>query len=197
MRMTAAYGISSRWLWRAGLLTALVLGGSGTARAQTPSDWPLPLPQMADISAPSSAAVEMTIHWNVTFAPPAADPQPVANAGPPRNDFEVTASRAVAHMPTRQRDPQLSEDDLVVVAVDAQGKEIAWQVVKDPSLVRAETPSASGELEHRLLRRPEASFTVTLPQPTTGIVELRLYKPRWTGSAFVIDAVGSVVIPAR
>jgi hypothetical protein len=138
----------------------------------------------------------MTIHWNVTLAAPTGEPQPAAIAGPPRNDFQVTTRRLVTQMPARQRDPQLSEDDLVIVAVNAQGEEIAWQLVKDPSLIRAETPTASGELEHRVLRRSEASFIVTLPQPAAAIAELRLYKPRWTGTAFVLDAVGSVTIPA-
>ena len=185
----------ARGSWQIGLLALLVLGLAGTARAQSPADWPLPLPQMADVAAPTAAAVEMTIHWNVTFAAASTDPQPTAAAGPPRDDFEVTARRLVAHMPARQRDPQLSEDDLVIVAVDAQGVEIAWQVVKDPSLVRAETPTPSGELEHRILRRADASFIVTLPQRSPAIATLRLYKPRWTGSAYVLDAVGTVTIP--
>src|SRR4051794_38106481 len=129
--------------------------------------------------------------------PPAtSDPVPADIAGPPRNDFQVAARRLVADAPVRQRDPQLSEDDLVIVAVSPQGTDLGWQVIKDPSFVRAETPTASGELQHQTLRRPAASFIVTLPDRGAGIAELRLMKPRWTGTAFVLDPLGTIIVPA-
>jgi hypothetical protein len=138
----------------------------------------------------------MTIQWNVTAAAANADPQPVDVAGPPRNDFQVTTRRLVAGAPVRQRDPQLSEDDLVIVAVSSQGADLGWQVIKDPSFVRAETATDAGDLQHQTLRRPEASFIVTLPEQGAGISELRLLKPRWTGTAFALDPIGSVTLPA-
>jgi hypothetical protein len=180
---------------RTALLIACLLAAPSAASAQTSNVWPLPLPRLEQRTTAGGASVEMTILWNVTGAAAASDPQPADVAGPPRNDFQVTTRRLVSGAPARQRDPQLSEDDLVIVAVSPQGTDLGWQVVKDPSFVRAETPTASGELQHQTLRRPEASFIVTLPEQGSGIAELRLLKPRWTGTAFVLDPIGSVTVP--
>jgi len=181
---------------RRALLAVCLTAPAAAASAQTTNVWPLPLPRLEQRATAAGASVEMTIRWNVTAAAANTDPQPVDVAGPPRNDFEVTTRRLVAGAPVRQRDPQLSEDDLVIVAVSPLGTELGWQVVKDPSFVRAETSTPAGELQHQTLRRPEASFIVTLPEQGAGITELRLLKPRWTGTAFVLDPLGSVTLPA-
>ncbi|MEO7272623.1 MAG: hypothetical protein ABI211_11540 [Vicinamibacterales bacterium] len=181
---------------RRALLTACLIMPAAIASAQTANVWPLPLPRLEQRATAGGASVEMTIKWNVTAGAPNADPQPVDVAGPPRNDFEVTTRRLVAGALVRQRDPQLSEDDLVIVAVSPQGTDLGWQVIKDPSFVRAETSTPAGELQHQTLRRSEASFIVTLPEQGAGITELRLLKPRWTGTAFVLDPLGSVALPA-
>jgi len=180
---------------RRALLAACLLAPCATVSAQSANVWPLPLPRLEQRATANGTSVEMTIQWNVTGAAASADPQPADVAGPPRNDFEVTARRLVSGAPVRQRDPQLSEDDLVIIAVDPQGTEMGWQVVKDPSFVRAETPGVAGELQHQTLRRPEASFVVTLPEQGAGIAELRLFKPRWTGTAYVLDPLGTVTVP--
>jgi len=195
MQIGAALRVSPRLLRRSCRLAAILICLSGTTSAQAPTVWPLPLPQLAEVAPPADAAVEMTILWNVTFPAAAVGPGQAASVAPLRNDFRVTARRAAPRMPARQRDPQLSEDDLVIVAVNAQGEELAWQLVKDPTLIRAETPTPSGELEHRTLRRSEASFIVTLPQSAAAITELRLFKPRWTGSAYALDPLGTVTVP--
>jgi len=181
---------------RRALLAVCLLAAPAAASAQSTNVWPMPLPRLEQPATAGGASVEMTIQWNVTGAAPNAEPLPVDVAGPPRNDFQVTTRRLVSGGPVRQRDPQLSEDDLVIVAVSPQGTDLGWQVVKDPSFVRAETPGASGELQHQTLRRPEASFIVTLPDQGAGIAELRLLKPRWTGSAYVLDPIGSVSVPS-
>ena len=180
---------------RRALLAGCLLAPAAAVSAQSTNVWPLPLPRLEQAATAGGASVEMTIQWNVTGAAANAEPQPVEVAGPPRNDFQVTARRLVSSAPVRQRDPQLSEDDLVIVAVSPQGTDLGWQVVKDPSFVRAETPGTSGELQHQTLRRPEASFIVTLPEQGAGIGELRLFKPRWTGTAFVLDPLGTVAVP--
>ena len=38
----------------------------------------------------------------------------------------------------RERDPQWSEYELVVVALDAEGRETSWQKVRDPRVLRSE-----------------------------------------------------------
>jgi len=178
------------------LLTACLVVPAGWVAGQASNVWPLPLPRLEQRATAGGAAVEMTILWNVSAGAATSDPVPADVAGPLRNDFQVAARRLVADAPVRQRDPQLSEDDLVIVAVSPQGADLGWQVIKDPSFVRAETPTASGELQHQTLRRPEASFLVTLPGRGEGIAELRLLKPRWNGTAFILDPLGAVAIPA-
>ena len=166
------------------------------ARAASAQSLAAPLATLPQLAAlPAGSASELTIGWNV-LSSPTADPVPAAAAGVPQNDFRMTARRSVAEMPVRQRDPQLSEDDLVIVAVNAQGADVGWQLVKDPSVVRAEAPTASGELRGQVLRRPQTSFVVTVPQASPAIAVLRVYKPRWTGSGFALDALGTVTIPA-
>jgi len=187
--------VTALGFWPSTLLAVCLIGPAALASAQTSNSWPLPLPRLEQRATAGGASVEMTIQWNVTAAAANADPQPVDVAGPPRNDFQVTARRLVAGAPVRQRDPQLSDDDLVIVAVSPQGTDLGWQVIKDPSFVRAETSTPAGELQHQTLRRPEASFIVTLPEQGAGISELRLLKPRWTGTAFVLDPLGSVILP--
>jgi len=191
MSHTPALGFS-----RIALLTACLALPPAVASAQTSNVWPLPVPRLEQRATAGGGSVEMTIQWNVTAAAANSDPQPVEVAGPPRNDFQVTTRRLIAGAPVRQRDPQLSEDDLVIVAVSPQGTDLGWQVVKDPSFVRAETSTPAGDLQHQTLRRAEASFIVTLPEQGAGIAELRLLKPRWTGTAFVLDPLGSVSLPA-
>ena len=178
------------------LLTACLVVPAEWVAGQASNVWPLPLPRLEQRATAGGAAVEMTILWNVSAGAATSDPVPADVAGPLRNDFQVAARRLVADAPVRQRDPQLSEDDLVIVAVSPQGADLGWQVIKDPSVVRAETPTASGELQHQTLRRPEASFLVTLPGRGEGIAELRLLKPRWNGTAFILDPLGAVAIPA-
>ncbi len=174
---------------------AVLLWFATTVFAQTTTVWPPPLPQLSEMAPPSASAFEVTIRWRPALPSPAGQPEPVTGAAPQRNDFEVTARRSVSGMPPRQRDPQLSPDDLVIVAVDAKGTDVAWHLIKDPSLIRAETPTASGSLKRETFRRSDVTFPVTLPAVTPEITELRVYKPEWNGTAFVLDLVGTVSVP--
>ena len=62
----------------------------------------------------------------------------------------------------------------------------AGRIVRDPTIVRAEAPDASGLLSGQVLRRTNTTFVITIPVPST-VQELRIYKPRWTGASFVLD----------
>lgn len=146
------------------------------------------LPQLAALAARSAS--ELTVRWDTTVASP-ADPALTTSSGP----FQVVSSRAVGDAGTLERAPQLSEDRLVVVAVDAAGREIGWQLVKDPGVVRAEGPTPSGVLTGQILRSGATSFVLSVPRGS-GIADLRIYKPRWTGTAFALDPLGAVSVPA-
>jgi hypothetical protein len=98
-----------------------------------------------------------------------------------RRDLEVAA--------VRERDPQLSADRLVVIAVDDAGATVDWRIVADPTVLRAETPDATGLLSGRTLTQPSAEFRVALAADPR-IREIRIYKPRWTGTEFLLEPLG-------
>jgi hypothetical protein len=134
--------------------------------AQTPrverraADLMSTVPSLAAMPPPL-AATELTIRWLVT---PSVSGDPAAPGDiRPINEFEVIRRRAVDHQLVRERDPQLSVDDLVLVGLDASGREISWQKVKDPRLVRAEFPGASDELRGGVLHRPLTEIVARLP----------------------------------
>lgn len=108
----------------------------------------LSLPMFA-ASAPSGAQTELTVRWVVPPAPVGA----AAGALPAVDAFQIAKRAVVVDEPVRERDPQISADELVVVAVNAQGREVGWQHLKDPRVVRSEQPGPDGLLTGRVLHR--------------------------------------------
>jgi hypothetical protein len=91
----------------------------------------------------------------------------------------------------RQRNPELSSDQVLVIAVDSVGNEINRQLVADPRVVRTEFPDPAGRLKHESLHRTRTELVITLPDDPA-IAEIRLYHPRWTGHTFALDLLGTV-----
>ncbi len=91
----------------------------------------------------------------------------------------------------RERNPELSEDLLLIVAVDAGGEEIYRASRPDPRLLRAETTDESGKLAVRKLYRESVDFWVAVPDdpPPDKIL---FFHPEWTGSVFNLVPVGEV-----
>jgi hypothetical protein len=126
-------------------------------------------------SAPSASE-----EWIVAFSASARRGHVVALPAPAR--------RPPGPPLARERDPQLSGDRLVVVAVDADGTPTDVRIVPDPRIVRAETPDATGLLSGTVLMYPDVELRVTLTaSPDTR--ELRVYQPRWTGDAWALDPI--------
>jgi len=159
-----------------GLMFALALVlAAGRAQAQAPRTARQLQAAVPPLSAvplgPQSA--ELTIRWLVA-SPGTGDPLP-PGAAPAVPQLQVVG-RGAAHGPlVRERDPQWSPDELVVVVLDAAGRETSWQKVRDPRLVRAEFPGPNGELQGRLLHRPVAELIVTVPDLATAAA-LQLYE---------------------
>jgi hypothetical protein len=107
-----------------------------------------------------------------------------------RDTFLVLDRRDLAVAAVRERDPQLSADRLVVIAVDSSGATVDWRIVADPTVLRAEHPDATGLLSGRTLLQPAADFIVPLAGASR-ISEIRIYKPRWTGTEFVLEPLGA------
>jgi hypothetical protein len=140
------------------------------------------------VSAP--AAQELRILW-IAYPGAAA---PLVPPGRPSagTQFRVLAQRPVPGTVPRERDPQLSVDQLVVVAVDTEGREVDWQAIADPRAVRAEAPGADGRLTGRVLHRAQTDFLLVLP--VRPLSELRVYEPMWTGTDFILQPIGSVAL---
>src|SRR5688572_15502769 len=97
------------------VLAVLVLGSASTAIAQ-------------------DAAVEVRLGMD---AGAVVGPSGVATAATPAAVTLLGRQAAPGPRP-RQRNPELSGDQLVVVAEDAAGQILDWQAIPDPRLLRAE-----------------------------------------------------------
>jgi hypothetical protein len=144
--------------------------------------------------ADSATATELTIRW-VAGASANNDPVPAQDLSPV-NQFELMSRRSVSTNFVRERAPELARERLVIVAIDASGREVAWQQVLDPRIVRAELPGPTGELRGQTLYRPVADLVVAFPD-SLSVAALRVYEVRWNGSEFVLDPLGEVAAGAR
>jgi hypothetical protein len=91
----------------------------------------------------------------------------------------------------KQRSAELSPTQVVVVALDAEGRMRWCGLVADPRLLRAEFPGPGGELSGQVLYRESAEFVVHYPDDDN-VAEVRLYHPDWDGQKFSLELVGAV-----
>lgn len=110
------------------------------------------------------------------------------------NRFVVVEIHRYPGARPRQRAPELSEEQMLVVAT-AAGAPRDGSLIPDPGVLRAEAPGADGVLTGETRRLSETEFLVTLAAEP-GIDELRFYRPRWTGALFGLDLLGAARLPA-
>lgn len=91
----------------------------------------------------------------------------------------------------KQRSAELSPTQVVVVALDAEGRMRWCGLVEDPRQLRAEVPGPDGELTGRVIYKESAEFVVSYPDDES-IREIRLYHPEWDGQKFSLAPVGAV-----
>jgi hypothetical protein len=91
----------------------------------------------------------------------------------------------------KQRSAELSTTQVVVVALDSEGRMRWCGLVSDPRLLRAELPGPDGELTGQVLYRESAEFVVQYPDDDA-VAEVRLYHPDWDGQKFSLELVGAV-----
>jgi len=101
----------------------------------------------------------------------------------------------VTDPPVRERDPQVGPDDIVIVALDAQRREVAWIRVTDPRLIRSEQPGPGGTLTGQRLYRNDVEFLVRVPDGVNA-VELAVYQPQRTGEQNTLRPLGTIA-PVR
>lgn len=133
---------------------------------------------------------EVRVRWDAYIGSPAPHvvPQP---AQPPTNAFTVERRSWLSGSLPRRRDRQLSQDQLVIVAFDAQGNRIDTQFIPDPRVLRAESPGPRGEMRGETLHHATTELLITLPDDPS-ITELRVYQPHWNGSTFLLDLLGTI-----
>jgi hypothetical protein len=134
---------------------------------------------------------QLRVRWDAYPGAPAAEVAP--GSAPVSAMYTVLERQRTSGTLPRQRNPQLSSDQLLVVAVNAQGESVDTQLIPDPRVLRAETPGPTGELSGQILHRANPEFLLTLPDDPA-ITELRLYYPRWTGTAFVLELLGAIAL---
>jgi hypothetical protein len=91
----------------------------------------------------------------------------------------------------KQRSAELSPTQVVVVALDAEGRMRWCGLVADPRLLRAEAPGEDGALTGQVLYKESAEFVIQYPDDEA-VAEVRLYHPDWDGQKFSLALVGAV-----
>ena len=93
----------------------------------------------------------------------------------------------------RQRSFELSSEQIVVIAVDANGEIRWWHTQTDPRLVRAEARGETGDILSRNLYLVSVDFSIDYPDDPS-VQSLRFYSPIWTGREFHLQLIDSLSV---
>ncbi len=93
-----------------------------------------------------------------------------------------------------ERRPELGPNHLVVVSVDASGRELDWRLTQNPRLMRLEAADEQGHLVGQTVVLDEADLVVAVPDHPS-LEAVRVYQPRWQGTDFALDLLGEVAVP--
>ena len=116
--------------------------------------------------------------------------------GPPLDGrtLRVTGRKRMKGSLARPRGYSPHSDDLLMVAVGADGQVRYWYAFPDPRLTSEESlplPDGSGGKPRRTFHLARTTFFVGVPDDPE-IREVRFYHPRWTGSEHALDAMGTI-----
>lgn len=144
----------------------------------------------------ANAAAQATDDTSVQFklrltspTPRAVDSSELIPQPPSSPSISVIDKKVAAAPVPKQRDARLSPDQIVVVAIDAHGREIYRASRHDPRIVRAEAGNDNGDLVLKKRYRQDVQFSVALPNDPR-IREIRLFKPIWNGKSFQLESIG-------
>jgi len=144
----------------------------------------------ASTSTPARAHRTLRVAWEADkSALPRTSAAQHRNA-PGRVALLSASARREGALP-KQRSAELSPTQVVVVALDAEGRMRWCGLVADPRLLRAEAPGPDGELSGQVIYRESAEFVVQYPDDEL-VTEVRLYHPDWDGQKFSLELVGAV-----
>jgi hypothetical protein len=127
--------------------------------------------------------LDLRVRWVATVRP----------QGGATSTFRLLDRRRESGRLRRERRPELGPDRLVIVSLDAAGRELDWRITRNPRTLRAEVPTETGELTGRVLESDAADFSIAVPD-IPGIASVRVYQPRWSGSEYTLEPLGELRI---
>lgn len=130
---------------------------------------------------------ELRIHWTA----PRASTQGASTTSP--NSFKLLGQVRFSGAPRRERQPEPSANDLVIVVQDSSGNDLDWRIIPNPRLIRSEIPDRSGLLSGQLIERDEVELLVYVPD-IDGAERIQIFSPVWNGREFTLDPLGQVTI---
>jgi hypothetical protein len=107
--------------------------------------------------------------------------------------FSLIGIRQTSLPMPRQRMPELSPDQILVVFSDAQGEQQDWTLISDPRIIRAEMTGPNGELTGQIIYRSNTEFMIPF-SGGSGIANMKFYQPHWMGKEFSLDLLGTLKV---
>ena len=184
-----------RFLTLSRLLATMVvtLAATGCATAQTlPSARPFSSLKASVAQANNgNESRELRIQWTVPRAQAAG-----ARTRSP-GSFTLLGQTRFSGAPRRERQPEPSANDLVVIVQDSDGRDLDWRIVPNPRLLRLETPDQDGRLSGRTIERDEVEMLLYIPD-LPGADRIQIFSPVWNGKDYTLDPLGQLTIgPGR
>ena len=103
---------------------------------------------------------EVRVRWDGYIAPPS---QIGPSTAQPVDIFTLMARRSLHGLLPRQRNPEVSADQIAILAVNAEGTEIDGQLISDPRILRAEQPGPNGQLRGEVLQHVNTELLDNYP----------------------------------
>ncbi len=108
-------------------------------------------------------------------------------------ELRVLATEKSSRPSRPRRHIEYSTDQIVIIALAANGEEKSRAVMTDPRLIRGEIFTEGSGWETVITYRRSVDFTVSLPDDPA-ISRVDVMKPRWTGSDWQFDLLAEVAI---
>jgi hypothetical protein len=155
------------------------------AYAQTTSPRSFDALRSAVPQATAPEALQIRVRW-------LAD-RPAPNPAQATNQFQVIAMERVSPGAQRDRRPEVTPQNIVVVTLDKAGVERDWRIVQDPRVVRSES-EALGALRGETLYYMDSELLLVVPALPDG-ARLQLYKVFSSNGVAMLDPFGQIDLP--
>jgi hypothetical protein len=135
--------------------------------------------------ASAEEALQIRVRW-------LAD-RPAVNPAQAVNRFQVLAIERVSPAPQRDRRPEVTSQNIVVVTHDTAGVERDWRIVQDPRVVRSESASAD-VLRGETLYYMDTELLLVVPA-LPDIARVQFYKVYSRDGVAMLDPFGRIDLP--